>query len=121
MGGIDVSDIVADPDFCDNLLLLDRVSKTDLHGENQITDCTIVTVGIVQPASGKTIQRLPEALQVQNVSSFWLKGKIMAAAPGKYTSVIVYKGLRYQIQMVFDWTNWGSGWCEGVCIAEVPA
>jgi hypothetical protein len=121
VGNIDVSDILCDPDFVDNLLLIDRCSKQNNFGENILTESTIVTIGSVQPASGKTIQRLPEALRIGNVTSFWLKGKITVSAPGKYTSVIVFKGQRYQIQMVFDWTNWGAGWCEGTCVAEVPA
>lgn len=121
MGQIDVSDILCDPDFTDKLCLIDRCTSVNGRGENVLAETKLDTIGSVQPASGKTIQRLPEALRVGNVSSFWMKGKITVSAPGKYTSIIVFKGRRYQIQMVFDWTNWGLGWCEGTCVAEVPS
>jgi hypothetical protein len=118
VGLIDVADILCDPDFTDALTLINRTSSVSGLGENVIKETPVCTFGSVQPASGKTIQRLPEALRVGNVSSFWLKGKITVSEPGKYTSVIAFQGRRYQIQMVFDYTNWGQGWCEGTCVAE---
>jgi hypothetical protein len=118
---LDVTEILYDPDFTDEMCLVDRVPAINSLGENTLKEVSVNTVGSVQPASGRVIQRLPEALRVANVSSFWIKGTITAAAPGKYSSVIVFKGQRYLIQMVFDFTNWGAGFCEGVCVAEVPA
>jgi hypothetical protein len=67
------------------------------------------------------LQRLPEALRVANLRSFWVRGKIVATEPGKYSDILVFEGQRFQVQTIFDWTNWGAGWCEGTCVAEVPA
>lgn len=121
MAEIDVSDLLSDPDFVDKMIVVTRRPVVNSKGENVITDEPLESVGSVQPASGRTIQKLPEEFRVANVSSFWFRGKIIATEPGKYSSVIVFKGLRYQVQAVFDWTNWGAGWCEGTCVAEVPA
>lgn len=121
MSRIDVSELLHDPDFVDNIELISRKPSVNQYGENSLQESCLKTVGSVQPASGKTIQRLPEALRVGNVSSFWFQGVITTSAPGKYTDVLVFKGQRYQVQMVFDWSAWGAGWCEGTCIAEVPA
>ncbi|MDH4163323.1 MAG: hypothetical protein OEW15_11640 [Nitrospirota bacterium] len=121
MAKIDVSELLLDPDFVDRMTVVTRTPVVNSKGENVITDVPLETVGSVQPASGRTIQKLPEAMRVANISSFWFKGKIIASEPGKYSSIIVFKGLRYQVQTVFDWSNWGAGWSEGTCIAEVPA
>lgn len=121
MAQIDVSELLADPDFVDPIQLVHRIPQVNSLGENKLTDSVVPTVGSVQPVSGKTLQRLPEALRLQNISSFWIRGEIPTTAAGKYASVIVFKGRRYNIQHVFDWTNWGAGWSEGVCIAEPPA
>ncbi len=121
MARIDVSEIVSDPDFVDSIELITRVPSVNSLGENVLTSTTLCSVGSVQPASGRAIFRLPEAMRVANVSSFWFKGKIIASEPGKYSSIIVFKGQRYQVQTVMDWSNWGAGWCEGTCVAEVPA
>lgn len=121
MGQIDVSELLADPDFVDNLTLIHRAPLVDSFGQNQLTERSEPTVGSVQPASGKTIQRLPEALRVANVSSFWIKGKIVSDGSCQYPDIIYFKGERFAVQVVFDWTNWGEGWCEGTCVREKPA
>lgn len=121
MAQIDVTEVLSDPDFIDPIALIDRKPSVNSFGENVLTESKLVTVGSVQPASGRAIQRLPEALRVANMSSFWFKGTIVASAPNKYTSQLVFHGQRYNVVTVFDWTNWGSGWCEGLCVAEVPS
>ncbi len=121
MARVDVSELLHDPDFVDNIQLVKRSSAVDSHGENKITEVIVNSVGSVQPASGRAVQRLPDELRVANVSSFWYQGEIPTSEPGKYTSVLCFKGRRYAVQMVFDWTNFGAGWCEGLCVAEVPA
>lgn len=121
MAQLDVSDIMQDPLFVDAITLIERVPRVNGLGENVLTECSTQSFGSVQPASGRTVQRLPDALRVANVSSFWFKGQITASADGKYSSILVFAGRRYQVQMVFDWLNYGAGYCEGVCIAEKPA
>jgi hypothetical protein len=121
MAQIDVTELLSDPDFVDPVTHISRTSLVNGFGEQILGESSVQTFGSVQPASGKVIQRLPEELRVANLSSFWLKGKILVSEPGKYTDILVFNGRRYQVQMVFDWMNWGEGWCEGTCVAEVPA
>jgi hypothetical protein len=121
MGTIDVSELLADPDFVDALTLIHRAPTVNDFGQNQLRETPVATWGSVQPASGRTLQRLPEAFRVANVSSFWIKGKIVADGSCQYPDIISFKGQRYAVQIVFDWTNWGEGWCEGTCVREKPA
>lgn len=121
MARIDVTELLTDPDFVDAIELIDRRPAVNSFGENTLAETCLKSIGSVQPASGRAINRLPEALRVANISSFWFKGTIVASAPGKYSSILVFKGQRYQVQTVMDWSNWGAGWCEGTCVAEVPA
>lgn len=121
MGSIDVTDLLTDPDFVDPVTLIHRESFVDDFGENKLKEMGISTVGSVQPISGKTLQRLPEAFRVANVASFWIKGKIVSDGCCKYPDLIVFKGSRYAVQMIFDWSNWGEGYCEGTCVRQVPA
>lgn len=120
MGLIDVSDLLADPDFVEPLILVHRKPTVDSSGENHLCEEGVSTFGCVQPASGKVLQRLPELLRVANLSSFWIKGEIVADGRCEYPDVIVFKGSRYAVQTVFDWTNWGAGWSEGTCVRERP-
>lgn len=120
MSRIDVTELLSDPDFVDTLVQIKRISNVDLRGKNQIQEKEIKTIGSVQPASGKTINRLPEDFRVANISEFFMKGEITASKDGRYSDVLVFKGKRYNVQTVFDWTNWGAGYCQGTCIAENP-
>ena len=121
MGQIDVSDILCDPDFVSPATIIRRQSTVDNFGQNQLKEVGEGTFGCVQPVTGKTLQRLPEALRVVDVMSFWVKGKIVSDGKCRYPDLIVVKGVRYAVQVVFDWTSWGQGWCEGTCVREKPS
>lgn len=121
MAQIDVSELMVDPDFVDEMTLVTRVPNINLYGESSTQDTSLESVGSIQPASAKTLQRLPEALRLENVSSFWFRGIITASSLGKYPSVLVFKGNRYQVRQVVDWSNFGQGYTEGICVAEKPS
>lgn len=121
MALIDVTELLSDPDMVDIIQIVTRLPFVNFLGENTINEKIESSVGSVQPANFKTVQKLPEEMRVANISSFWFKGSIVATAPGKYSSILIFKGLRYQVQTVADYSNWGEGYCEGTAIAEVPA
>lgn len=121
MANIDITDLLVDPDFVDQLSLITRKPSVNSYGENYLEETTLDSVGSIQPADYKTLMRLPEALQKEDVSSFWFKGEIIATADCRYPSLLVFRGKRYQVRQIADWTNWGQGWCEGICVAEKPS
>jgi len=121
MSRIDVSELLSDPDFVDQMVQIRRAPSVNSQGKNILKEENIKTIGSVQPASGRTVLRLPEEFRVANMSEFFMKGVITATGPGKYSDVLVFKGKRYQVHVVFDWSNWGLGYTEGVCVEEVPA
>lgn len=121
MALIDVSDLLVDPDFVNTISLESRVPTVNSKGENTLAVTTATSVGSVQPISGAALKRLPEGLQVEKVSSFWYKGEIKIQGASVYPMVLIFNGRRYQIKQVFDWMNFGQGWCEGICVAEEPS
>jgi hypothetical protein len=121
MGQIDVTDLLVDPTFVDPIQVISRVPTVDSFGQNSLMESTLNTYGSVQPATGRSIARIPEALRVANMSNFWYKGEIVASAAGEYATILVFNGQRYQVKNVFDYSNWGQGFCEGLCVGEVPA
>lgn len=121
MGRIDVTELLEDPDFVEPMVLVTRLPYVNALGENRLKEISSNTFGSIQSPDGDVLSRLPEAFRTANVQSFWLKGKITASSQGQYPAILVFKSQRYQVQHVFDWTNWGAGWCEGTCVVEVPA
>lgn len=120
MGQVDVSELLVDPDLVDPIIVIRRIPNIDEYGENKLKEQGFNTIGSVQPASGKTLQRLPDAFRVANVSSFWIKGKIVSDGQCQYPDILVFNGVRFAVQVIFDWTNWGEGFCEGTCVREKP-
>lgn len=121
MAQVDVDILLGDPDFVDTMVQIKRTPIVNLYGENSVSEISIKTVGSIQPASGRALQRIPEALRLEDVKSFWIKGTITATAPGKYSDILVFKGYRYQVRSIQDWTNFGEGYSEGLCVAEIPS
>jgi len=120
MGTVNVADVLSDPDFVQPLILVKRTPVVDNYGQNQLQEVGCPIVGSVQPASGKVLQRIPEAFRVANVMSFWVKQKLINDYRGKYPDIIVKSGIRFAVQIIFDWSDWGEGWTEGTCVAEKP-
>lgn len=118
MANIDVSELMIDPDFVDPVVLVHRTPTVSNLGENSLQEITVATVGSVQPASGQTIQRLPDAMRVGDVNSFWVRGEIVSDGNCQYPDLIQYKGVAYAVQTVNNWTNWGGGWSVGTCIRQ---
>jgi Na+/citrate or Na+/malate symporter len=112
---------MTDPDFVGQIQHVSRKTVQNSYGENILTDCTANTVGSVQPISTKDIQKIPEAMRIANMLTFFIKGTIVASAPGKYSDILIFQGQRFQVMTVNDWSAWGAGYCEGMCIAEIPS
>jgi hypothetical protein len=122
MALIDVSDLLVDPDFVDNLQVIRRTAAVNARGENVVSEpTTIATVGSIQPASAKQLQRLPEALRIADVRSFFINLPIVQDGSSNYPDVIVYGGKRFQVQTAAPWANYGAGWNEGICVAQEPS
>src|SRR5690348_279337 len=121
MALIDVTELMVDPDFVDIMQVVTRREYVDSLGQSHFEENILSTVGSIQPASGEVVKKLPESMQTSDVSTFFFKGKIIASAPGKYSSIIIFNGNRYQVQKVNDFSNWGEGFTEGICVVETPA
>jgi len=122
MAEIDVSELLTDPDFVDDLQVIRRSATVNSRGENVVTEpTTISTVGSVQPAPAKAVQRLPEALRVSDVRAFFINLPIIQDGDSSYPDIIVYGGKRYQVITAAPWLNFGEGWNEGICVAEKPS
>lgn len=121
MALIDVTELFTDPDFVDDMSIITRSPVVNTLGENILKEAIEMTVGSVQPADKDMVERLPDALRTKNMSSFWTKGRIIASDKCKYPSIIEFRGSRYQVIHIENWSNWGEGWIQGICVAERPS
>jgi galactose-6-phosphate isomerase len=118
MAQLDVSELMTDPTFVDPILIIHRRPTVNEMGENTLTRRTVPSIGSVQPASGNVLARLPDSFRDSDVSSFWVKGVIIADGRSQYPDVLVFKNEEYEVQQVMDWSNFGQGYSEGICIRK---
>lgn len=118
MAQIDVSELLLDPDFIDAVTLIHRAASVNQYGENVLVETSEVTVGSVQPISGKQFQRLPDALRTADVRTFYIKATIVSDGTNTYPDIIVFQNERYQVQSVDNWLNYGQGYNSGICVRE---
>lgn len=121
MALVDVTELLSDPDFVDPVRIFHRTATVNTKGENELTELYVDTIGSVQPTSGRDLQRLPEALRIQDVKTFWIKGEIKSDGNSAYPDILVWQCNRYAVQMVLEWTNFGQGWCQALCVREKPS
>lgn len=121
MASLDVSQLLTDPTFVDAVTIIHREVLVDDLGQTQTTSQSQCTVGSVQPASGKTISRLPDDLRVADVREFFVKGKIISDGGCKYPDLLVFQGQSFEVQIVFPWSNFGLGYCEGIAVRKRAA
>lgn len=119
MANIDVSDLLLDPDFVNNVQLIHRTVTVSSMGKNVIVEgAPISTVGSVQPASQQDILRLPESMRIKDVRAFWIKAAILSEGASQYPDIITFGGKRFQVYATEPWNNYGQGWNKGICVAE---
>lgn len=123
MALVDVTELLIDPDFIDSVTIIHRTPTINSMGENTLIEASVVTIGSVQPASGKSLMRVPDALRVESIYSFYVKGEIVSDGTSSYPDIISYQGNRYEVKNIQDFINWpaNNGWCEGICVREIPA
>ena len=121
MALFDVSELLLDPDFINNVVLIHRTSQINQFGENIIGERRVPTVASVQPTTGKQILRLPESLRAMDLRTIYIKAEVINDGSKEYPDIIEFMGYRYQIQSSNPWLNFGAGWNECLCTREIPA
>lgn len=110
MARIDVSELMTDPDFVMNFKIIRRTPSVNQYGENELTTSEENASGSIQPATGETVKRLPEGVQLSDFKTIFTKAVIKADAAGKYVDQVEIKGQRFNVFHVMAWEDFGAGW-----------
>lgn len=119
MARIDVSDILADPDFLDSLTLIRRSSSVNEYGEHVMTESSCFIRASVQSVGTEDLQRLPEGARLQDVITVYYRGELMPERKNGYADVLVWGGKRYQVAGIDEnFINFGRGFTKAMCRME---
>lgn len=119
MSFFDVSDVLNDPDFVTDFTVMSFTERIDGKGR-ALCDCNVLeSRGVIQPATAKELERLPEGdrySQVVSVLSVYPLSTGEEREGGK-PDEILHRGKRYQIVSAEDWRdNTGLGHSKGLAV-----
>lgn len=118
MPNLDVSDILLDPDFCEQLTV-QRRAITMTKGRATTTSTTIspAPYGVVFSITGDLLrasdqQNMPATIVVH--TPFRLRG----ASPGYEPDLVIWNGDNYAVTALDNFSRYGSGFVAATCTAQ---
>lgn len=120
MANIDVSDILLDPDFTNEMSLIRRSASISSKGRNTLVEAEPLTItACMQNVDTETLEKYPDLALLSDKISVWYKGTLTAESVNGYSDIIVFGSTRYYVKYVDeDYTNFGQGWTKAVCVME---
>jgi hypothetical protein len=117
MPTLDVTEVLDDADICDTFSVIRRTEVVNNFGEPVLTEVqTDGVLGVVSPGSGSLVrsddmQSLTKTITV--VTTFRLQGPSEDIQP----DIVVWKGSRFLVTTLDDFTNFGAGHTEAECVS----
>jgi hypothetical protein len=105
---IDVSELMDDPDFARSFTLRRPAGAFSVDGVFASSYSDRQLVGIVQPATPREIQMLPEGSRLKDIISVWSASE-MRGADGKAaeSDILVVDGKSYRVVRAEPWAHAG--------------
>lgn len=115
MPDLDVSDILLDPDFCEQISVIRNVQIVDAHGRAQQTPTTIQIYAVVTQGSMLPMERAQELTLAREVITVHSQTRLLASATGRQADIVVWKGSNFVVKKQSDWSQYGNGFTAAEC------
>jgi len=120
---IDVSDVIDDVEFSDTFTVVRRLEQVGNDGVSALQLYKFPNVsGEVYPTSPNALQQTPDARRTQKsitvVTKFRLRGTAQNEVQQTYQpDLVIWAGEYFQVEAPNDYSRYGAGFIEAVCIA----
>jgi hypothetical protein len=116
MARINVSRILRSPRYTDEILIYRRIDVINEFGEFTPVDQDPITdIAVVENASVNDLKMLPDTATLDNTILVIYNGLLNLETEDTYADIVLWKGKRYQVRDVKDWSNWGQGFIKAIC------
>lgn len=112
---LDVSEVIADPDFSDDLQVIRSFRSVDNTGRTVDTPGFYDTYGSVQPAPQASLVQIPEAERSGSYISVVTPFRLIPLTDSTSPDQVVWQGRSYRVRMLRDWSTYGTGFVEAIC------
>jgi len=110
MAQIDVSEVLQDPDFLDMFNFVRLVETVGPDGRATFSGTTLSAYGVIQPASGRTMELTPEATRTSEMLEIWTQAGLQEASDDLAADIVLWQGKEFVPVRNDDFDNWGQGY-----------
>lgn len=111
---IDVTDLLIDPDFCDDYTIQRVTQGVDNFGRAAETIIELPGYGSVQPVSNRTLELFPDLERVTGMMQVYTRDTLNAATVTTSPDRIVWQGSTYRVQAMSEWPHSGGGFVVAI-------
>lgn len=115
MASIDISFLLSDPDFADTLTARSLVQSVGSNGRADSTATDADFVGVAFPGTGNLLVRVPDGERVSADMTVVTTHTLSSGSDGNPADEVVWRGSRYTVKSVQDYSNWGAGFVLALC------
>lgn len=112
---IDVVEILSDPDFAQDFVVVRSNRSVSAQGLTVDSPGLFQTYGVILPLSGAQLAMLPEAERTGAFITVITPFALYALTDTTAADQVQWHGNNYMVRSVNDWTDWGQGFTSAVC------
>ena len=114
---LDVSDVLADPDFATVFDVLRNATATS-QGKTVLTPTTFSNIiGVVTPATSNELQRMPDTERMAGSITIRTVFRLTSGDAENTADIITWRGRQYTVESLQDWSEFGAGYVEALASA----
>ena len=114
MPDIDVTDLLVDPDFCEQVTLVRRTQTIANNGVVSLSSTTSTIIAVVTAFGGDMV-RQSEAEFATNAIIVHSITKLEGVTPSGPPDIIIWRGNNYIVKRSNDWSDFGTGFTSATC------
>lgn len=112
---LDVSDVLIDPDFADDIVVHRQAVTIGDDGFSTRTESIYATSAVVTPDRQATLQRQAEGSIVSETITVISQFRLIPSGEGYDGDEIIWNGKCYLVRAVGDCSRYGAGFIEASC------
>lgn len=119
MARLDVSRVLSDPRFKEkNIICIRKVQEVNDKGRAENKECQTKFSGVVTSNDGLNIDRRPDGSLVSGVINVVTRFNLVAGKEHRDSDEICWRGKHYYVNSVEDYSHFGRGFIQAVCILK---